>query len=184
MRYICPIYFLSDQSSRKLQYHSKVRYQLCSCAVGAAFLYRSSIKRTAIHSSKDALIQSTLHNLSAHVFTATHIKRLPIATISIDQGFWIFNWLKLSLDSEDGFHTDCWNISHQEQSFSGLQSPKWSFTIKIEVALLMTFNLLFSNAIIKRQVTTCINLAEIWEQTQLIPLNFLFFLNFSISWCF
>ena len=28
------------------------------------------------------------------------------------QGFWIFNWLKLSLDSKDGFHTGCQNVSH------------------------------------------------------------------------
>ena len=49
------------------------------------------------------------------------------------QGFWIFNWLKLSLDSEDGFRTGCRNVSHQQQSFefSGLQSPRWSFSIKV-----------------------------------------------------
>ena len=28
------------------------------------------------------------------------------------QGFWIFNWLTLPLDSEDGFRTGCRNVSH------------------------------------------------------------------------
>jgi len=30
----------------------------------------------------------------------------------IHQGFWIFNWLTLPLDSEDGFRTGCLNLSH------------------------------------------------------------------------
>ena len=34
------------------------------------------------------------------------------------------------LDSEDGFHTGCQNISCKQQSFSGLQLPRWSFSIK------------------------------------------------------
>ena len=28
------------------------------------------------------------------------------------QGFWIFNWVTLPLDSEDGFRTGCRNVSH------------------------------------------------------------------------
>ena len=47
-------------------------------------------------------------------------------------------WLKkiisvgqYSLDSKDGFRTGCRNVSHKQQSFSGLLSPKsWSFSIK------------------------------------------------------
>ena len=49
---------------------------------------------------------------------------LLVTTIS-RQGFWIFNWLRLSLDSEDGFRTGCRNISHKQKSFSGLESPRW-----------------------------------------------------------
>ena len=36
-----------------------------------------------------------------------------------------------SLDSEHGFRTGCRNVSHKQQSFSGLQSPRWSFSIKV-----------------------------------------------------
>ena len=48
------------------------------------------------------------------------------------QGFLIFNWLQLPLDPEDGFRTGRRNVSHQQQSFSGLQSPRWSFSIMLE----------------------------------------------------
>ena len=44
-----------------------------------------------------------------------------------------------------GFRTGCQNISHYQQSFSGLQSPTWSFSIKV------TFHLLY-------KVTTWYNL--------------------------
>ena len=47
------------------------------------------------------------------------------------QGFWIFNWLRLSLYSEDGFCTGCREICRKQQSFSGLQSPRWSLSIKV-----------------------------------------------------
>ena len=60
------------------------------------------------------------------------------------QGFWVFNWLKLSLDSEDGFCTGCQNISHKQQSLSGLQSPRWSFSIKVCYSWVQT---IFSNTI-------------------------------------
>ena len=36
-----------------------------------------------------------------------------------------------SSDSQDGFCTGCRNISHQQQSFSVLQLPRWSFSIKV-----------------------------------------------------
>ena len=35
------------------------------------------------------------------------------------------------LHSEDGFRTGCRNVSHKQQSFSGLQSPRWPFPIKV-----------------------------------------------------
>ena len=35
------------------------------------------------------------------------------------------------LDSEDGFRTGCRNISRQQQSFSGLQSPRSLLSIKV-----------------------------------------------------
>ena len=36
--------------------------------------------------------------------------------IIYDQGFLIFNWLKVSLDSEDGFREGCQSVCHQQQS--------------------------------------------------------------------
>jgi len=69
----------------------------------------------------------------AHVFTANHIMHPPTATLSTDQSnhspaFLNFHLrLRLSLDSEDGFRTGCQNVSHKQQSFWGLQSPRWSF---------------------------------------------------------
>ena len=45
---------------------------------------------------------------------------------------WIFNWLRPSRDPEDGFRTGCRNISHKQQSFSGLQSPRWSFSTNVQ----------------------------------------------------
>ena len=41
------------------------------------------------------------------------------------------DWLRLSLDSEDNFRTGCWSASRKQQSFLGLQSPRWSFAIKV-----------------------------------------------------
>ena len=38
--------------------------------------------------------------------------------------------MKFKLDSEDDFCTGCWNISHHQQSFSGLLSLGWSNSIK------------------------------------------------------
>ena len=39
--------------------------------------------------------------------------------------------LTKTLDSEDGSRTGCQNVSHQQQSFSGLQSLRWSISIKM-----------------------------------------------------
>ena len=61
--------------------------------------------------------------ISYHTFTNGYYL---LTNQSPHQGFWIFNWLKVSLDSEDGFHTGCRKVSHYQQSFSGLQSPRWS----------------------------------------------------------
>ena len=49
-----------------------------------------------------------------------------------------------SLDSEDSLRTGCWNVSHQQQSFSGLQSPRWSFSIKVCYSWVQTILLLTS----------------------------------------
>ena len=98
--------------------------------------------------------------ISAHVFTANHITHLPMATLSIDQSNHSPAFLNIQLrllescerlllatnvsttcaeaifkvkshDSEYGIHTGCWNVSCKQQSFSGLQSPRWSFSIKV-----------------------------------------------------
>jgi len=47
------------------------------------------------------------------------------------------------LDSEDGFRTDCRNVSPQQQSFSGLQSPRWSFSIKLCYSWAQTISLIY-----------------------------------------
>ena len=48
---------------------------------------------------------------------------------------WSYKLLLVSLlerlDSEGGFRTGCRNVSRQQQSFSGLQSPRWWFSIKV-----------------------------------------------------
>ena len=36
-----------------------------------------------------------------------------------------------SLDFKHGFRTGCRNVSHKQQSFPGLQSPRWFFLIKV-----------------------------------------------------
>ena len=78
-----------------------------------------------------------LDNLSPHKCSQAITLRIyqwPLYLLTnqiTHQGFLIFNWLRLSLDSEDGFRTGCRNVSCQQQSFSGLQSPKWSFLIKV-----------------------------------------------------
>ena len=63
-----------------------------------------------------------LHNLSPHMssqpITLSIYQRLlylPTNQIA-HQGFWIFNWLTLPLDSEDGFRIGCRNVSHKQQS--------------------------------------------------------------------
>ena len=43
-----------------------------------------------------------------------------------------------TLDSEDGLRTGCRNVSHQRQSFSGLQSPRLSFSIKVYLSWVQT----------------------------------------------
>ena len=62
--------------------------------------------------------------------------RKPSSESSDSQSVEIFNWLRLSLDSEDGFRTGCRNVSRKQQSFSWLQSPTWSFSIKISSILI------------------------------------------------
>ena len=51
------------------------------------------------------------------------------------------------LDSENGFRTDCRNISRQQQSFSGLQSPRWSFSIKVCYSWVRAIFLLSSKSV-------------------------------------
>ena len=44
---------------------------------------------------------------------------IPEARLNLVSNF----QLRLSLNSKDGFCTGCRNVSHKQQSFSGLQSP-------------------------------------------------------------
>ena len=59
-----------------------------------------------------------LHNLSPHmssqpITSRTYQRLIYLLTNQIvHQGFWIFNWLTLPLDPEDGFRTGCRNVSH------------------------------------------------------------------------
>ena len=76
-----------------------------------------------------------LHNLSMLMFSqpiksCVYQQLLYLLTNQITlQGFWIFNWLTITWLF--GFSTSCWNVSRQQQSFSALQSPTWSFSIKV-----------------------------------------------------
>ena len=47
---------------------------------------------------------------------------IPEARLNLVSNFQLR--LRLSLDSEDGFRTGCRNVSHKQQSFLGLQSPR------------------------------------------------------------
>ena len=70
----------------------------------------------------------SLHTSSQPITSRVYQRLIYLLTNQVaHQGFWIFNWLKLSLDYEDGFRTGCRNVSRHQQSFSGLQSPRWSF---------------------------------------------------------
>ena len=43
----------------------------------------------------------------------SHLQSQVVVLVSWKlQGFWIFNWLTLPLDSEDGFRTGCRSVSH------------------------------------------------------------------------
>ena len=59
----------------------------------------------------------SLHNLSPHtssqpITSRVYQRLLYLLTNQIvHQGFWILNWVRLSLDSEDGFRTGCRNVS-------------------------------------------------------------------------
>ena len=46
---------------------------------------------------------------------------------------WVIGVLRTTVvcDSEDDCRTGCRNVSRKQQSFSGLQSPRWSFSIKV-----------------------------------------------------
>ena len=50
-----------------------------------------------------------------------------------------------SQELEDGFGTGCWNISCQQQSFFELQSPRWSFSIKVCYSWVQTIFLICNN---------------------------------------
>ena len=47
-----------------------------------------------------------------------------------------------SESAEEGFRTGCRNVSHQQQSFPGLQPPRWSFSITLCYSLVQTIFLL------------------------------------------
>ena len=69
-----------------------------------------------------------LHNLYPYTYSLLITSRIYqrlrylLTNQIVHRGFWIFNWLRLPLDSEDGFRTGCRNVSRQQQSLSGLQS--------------------------------------------------------------
>ena len=77
--------------------------------------------------------RTRLHSQSHYEFINEYSIYWPIKLLTRVFEFSIKkkNYSKLSLDSEDGFHTGCQNISCQKQSFSGFQSPRWSLSIKV-----------------------------------------------------
>ena len=102
--------------------------------------YWTGNSNTLLHSS----CNSSPHKSSQPITSRVYQRLLYLLTNqTAHQGFWIFNWLRLSLDSEDGFHTDCRDLSHQQQSFSGLQSTRRSFSIKVCYCRVQTIFLCF-----------------------------------------
>ena len=78
------------------------------------------------------------------LFLATEFRQ-PMRKPSLESKLMI-NRLKPSVDSEDGFRTGCWNVSHQQQSISGPQLSRWSFSIKACYSWFQTiFLLMFNN---------------------------------------
>ena len=77
-----------------------------------------------------------LHNLSPHTSSQPIKSRIYqrllylLANQIAHQGFFNFQLTKTTTDADDDFRTGCRNVSHKQQSFSGLQSPRWSFSIK------------------------------------------------------
>jgi len=56
-------------------------------------------------------------------------------------------------DSEHGFCTGCRNISHKQPSFSGLQSPRWSFSIKEYYSWVQTIFLLWKLLLLEETIS-------------------------------
>ena len=71
-----------------------------------------------------------------------------------------------SLDSEDGFRTCCRNVSHQQQSFSRLQPPRWSFSIKVCYSWVQTIS--YQVQILMYNSTGY--LRQFWHQRKLLNL--------------
>ena len=106
-------------------------------------------------------------------------------------GDWRFDNLRGShLDSKDGFRTGCRNVSRQQQSFSGLQSPKWSFSIKVCYSWVQTIfvsYIFYTSPDLNKRPTDHQLQFSTWAELQLIAASlkdfhqFLRFPNFPIK---
>ena len=120
---------LSTNYTRKLVYELRTNYPK-SLSTSSRTLRTITQQETVTHCLLFISQPIYLHNLSPHTSSQPITSRvyqwlLYLLTNQIaHQSFLIFNRLRLSLDSEDGFRTDCRNVSRKQQSFSGLQLPR------------------------------------------------------------
>ena len=139
---------VKDKDEHHLKANHIIDWDSATCVTDSTYFYQgitlenwfSSLEQTALNrcqalpapykqllNSKTLFIinlaTNGLHNTSSQPITSRVYQRLlyrPIKSLSR-----VLNLqLKLSLDSEDGFRTGCRNVSRQQQSFLGLQSPR------------------------------------------------------------
>ena len=95
---------------------------ICSCHAGVALRWHDTplnfVKQLSLHNSKLLWLKKI-----------TRVTGVLRRTVAGDCRF--DNLCRGHLQSQDGFRTGCWNVSRQQQSFSGHQSPRWSFSIKV-----------------------------------------------------
>ena len=76
--------------------------------------------------SEDDFRSSDSQNDFSQVTLTITSAQMSLTTTSAQRIQHDFTWQPL--DSEDGFRSGCWNVSRKQQSFSGLQSRRWSFS--------------------------------------------------------
>ena len=88
---------------------------------------------------------------------------------------WGLTFLQVKwLDSEDGFFSACWKVSHQQQSFSGLRTPVTQMITFNQGMLLLDSDYFPKTWPIKRFCPYCCPVILSWLQ-KLLPQNLIYF---------